>query len=347
MKVGLPVIAIIVIVVAVAGIGIYVATQPAAPTATTTTTTTTTTSTPPAEKFKIAFGSDSPINDPWSRRCYEALLYARDSLGCEISYSESISEPDMERVIREYASSGYNLIIGHGFTFQAALFAAAPDYPDTFFAWNDGYETLPNLSVYVTYPHEAGYLAGMLAAGMSETGIIGAQGGMEVPNVICGIEGYRLGAQVINPDIELLVVYIGTFTDTGKGREAALAMIDAGADVIYHSSSLAGTGAIEAGEASGIYVIGDTDDQNSLGPETVITSVMVDHYVEILAMIEDAMAGNFGDEFYEFGLKDGASDIAPFHSLDSVVPQELKDQINQAREDILSGELVVPIIGYG
>lgn len=345
MKISLPVIAIIAIVIVVAGAAVYLGTMPTTPSSTTTTThTTTTTTTTPQVPVKAALVLDVPLSDPWAVMAYEGMLYIRDNLGVEIAYSELVGEADAERVVREYAAAGYDLVIGHSFGFQSALFAAAPDYPDTVFAWCDGYEITANVCAYAVLAHESGYLAGILAAGISQTGVIGAQGGMETPDVTRVIEGYRLGAKSVNPDIEVLTTYIGSWVDTGKSKEAALAMADAGADVLLHACSIAGLGAIEAGRERGAYIIGDTADQNPVAPDVIITSILARFGVPIIHMTEDIIAGTFESGYYTYSMVDGASDIAPYHELESVIPQEIKDLINETREEILAGTLVVPNI---
>ncbi len=339
MKVNTLVISVVVVVVVVAIAAVYLATAPATtPTSTTTQTTTTT----PEETIKVALICDAPLNDVgWNAMAWEGMVYIRDELGGDVSYSESVGEADSERVVREYAAAGYDLIIGHSFGFQAALFATAPDYPDLAFAWNDGYETATNVCVYEALSHEAGYLAGMLAAGMTETGIVGAQAGMQVPDVNRTLNGFILGAKAMNPDVQVLTTYIGTWVDTGKSKEAALAMIDAGADVLLHASSSAGLGAIEAGRDRGIMIIGDTADQYVLGPEVMLTSVLMKWSKPVIDMAQDVIDGAFEGKFYSYSMPTGGADIAPYHDFDSVIPQELKDLIAQTKADIISGELVV------
>ncbi len=324
-------IAVIVVLVIVAGV--YVITLPPTPTPT------------PTKKIKVAMIMSSPLNDYcWNAAAWEGMVYIRDELGVEIAYSEMVAVADYERVIREYADAGYDLILGHGFDTGDALQAVAPDYPNTAFAWADGYITAPNLACYACFGHESGYLAGILAAGMSKTGTIGAQGGMPVPDVVRVIEAYKLGAKAFNPNITVLDTYIGSWVDTGKSKEAALAMVDAGADILLHSSSAAGLGAIDVGKTRGIYIIGDTADQNVLAPNTIITSVLMIFKTPIVAMGQDVAAGTFEGKFYNFSMIDGGSDIAPYHGLDAVIPQNLKDKINEAKADIIAGRLEVPNI---
>ncbi len=322
-------IAVIVIIVAVAGVCVLALSPAPAPT----------------KKVKVAIVMSSPVADMgWNAMAYEGLLYIEKNLGVETAYSESVSDADQERVIRDYAAAGYNLIIGHGFQFQNALFAVAKDYPNTAFAWADGYETAHNLAVYAVLAHESGYLAGMLAAGMSKTGIIGAHGGEPVPDVVRIIEGYKLGAKAVNPDIRVLTTYLGTWIDTGKAKEATLAMIDSGADIISHNSGGASFGGIEACKERGIYQIGDTADQHELAPDTMLTSVLMYHATPIIAMTEDLINGEFGGKFYTYSLVDGGSDIAPYYDLESVIPADLRATIKQAKDDIISGALIVPNI---
>ena len=330
-RVKLVTILVVLIVIVAVGSVIYLATGPS--------------TTPPKKKIKVALVMSSPVNDMgWNAMAYKGLLYIKENLGVEIAYSESVPDADQERVIRDYAAAGYDLIIGHGFQFQAALFAVAKDYPNTAFAWADGYETLPNLACYAVLAHESGYLAGMLAAGMSKTGIIGAHGGEPVPDVVRIIEGYKLGAKAVNPNIRVLTVYIGSWIDTGKAKEATLAMIDAGADVISHNSGAASFGGIEACNERGVYQIGDTADQYELSPNLMLTSVLMYHATPIIAMTKDLIEGKFEGKFYTYSMVDGGSDIAPYHGLETAIPANLRAMIAKAREDIIAGKLVIPNI---
>jgi basic membrane protein A len=296
------------------------------------------------KKLKVAMILPGRINDvSWNQAAYEGLKQAEKELGVEIAYTENVSVADVERVLREYATAGYDLILAHSFNYGDAVFKVAQDFPKIKFGWATGFKSAPNVAFYDWPAHEVGYLVGMLAASMSKTGKVGALGGFDVPDVVRAIEGFKLGAKAVNPEIKVFTTYIGDWEDAAKAKEAALAHIENGADVVYINGDGISYGVIEAAKEKGVYAIGGIADQYSLAPKTVLSSTVLNVGFTIKKMIEDVQASKF-KESYLYSLKEGGVDIAPYHELEAVIPQEVKDKIAKAKKDILEGKLQVPDI---
>jgi basic membrane protein A len=155
------------------------------------------------------------------------------------------------------------------------------------------------------------------------------------------MEAFKLGAKASNPDAVVTIVYIGSFEDVAKAKEAALAQISSGADVVYHIADAAGVGVIQAAEEKGVYAIGWGLDQNAIAPNTVITSEIVDTARMMYLEVKDIQDGNFEGAIRFFGLDTGVTGLSDYHGL---VPDDVAQQIEETKQKIVSGELEVPFI---
>jgi basic membrane protein A len=183
--------------------------------------------------LRVAMVLPGPINDnDWNTVGYSGLQAAAEALGVEVAYVENVTDADAERVLRDFASRGYNLIFAHSFSFGDAALSVAEDFPDTYFMAGTAQELAPNLGTYSNPDYQGAYLAGMLAAGISDSGVIGWVGGMPAPNMLANLHAYEAGAAEVDPDAEVLFTFIGSWFDPPKAKEAALAQVEQGADVL-------------------------------------------------------------------------------------------------------------------
>lgn len=294
--------------------------------------------------WKVAMIMPGKVNDvSWNAAGYQGLKKAEEALGIEIAYSEDVAVGDAETALRDYADQGYDLILAHSFNYGDAVKNVAKDYPDIKFGWGTGIESADNLTIYDWPAHQAGYLVGMLAAGLSKTGKIGATGGFDVPDVVRALEGYKLGAEAVNPKIEVFITYLNEWDDVAKGKEAVLAQIEQGADVVYCNGDGISLGCIQACQEKGVWAIGGIADQNEFAPDTVVTSTVLNVDTSITGMIKDLEAGDFKKE-YLYDMVQGGVDIAPYHSTEEKIPEDVKKLIAETKEKILSGEMKVPDI---
>ncbi len=294
----------------------------------------------PAEKMKVAMLMAVSCDDTgWGSSACDGMEQARKEFdNVEISISERVAIPDAETAMRDYAERGYDLIIGHGFQFGDAAKVVAAEYPDTLFAVYAGNVTGDNLASIDPKNHETGYLAGIVAGSMTKTKKIGAIGGMDIPTVVRVLEGYCQGAQSVDPAIECLYAYVDSWDDIQKGKEAAVAMINAGADVFFHDASFVGVGMIQAAAEHDAYAIGFATDQRDVAPGTVLTSAFDGIDKSMTMMVDMLLKGELKGGMVRPGMTDGIFELGPY---DEQVPQAVRDQVEQAKKDIASGKIAV------
>lgn len=306
--------------------------------------TTTDTAIKTGKVWKVAMIMPGRVNDvSWNAAGYNGLKDAEKNLSIKFAYTENVAVPDAETALRGYAEQGYDLILAHSFNYKDAVNNVAKDYPDIKFGWATGDKASGNITIYDWPANQAGYLAGMLAASMSKTNRIGATGGFDVPDVVRALEGFKLGAKAVKPDIEVYITYLNEWDDIAKGKEAVMAQIEQGADIIYCNGDGISIGCIQACKEKGVYAIGGIADQNELAPDTVITSTVLKVDTTIAGMIKDLEAGKFKDK-YLYDMPGGGVDLAPYHGFEKKIPEETKTLISETREKILKGELKIPDI---
>jgi basic membrane protein A len=180
----------------------------------------------------------------------------------------------------------------------------------------------------------------MMAGGLTRTGKIGFVGGIELPPIKRGYEGWVRGAQRIHPGIETRVTYLTTFDDAAAGREAALAMIRLGVDMLHHNADQAGLGVFQAAkESPGVFVFGANADQSALAPERVIGSAIIDLPRAIMAVAREVQSGKFQPRVESFGLEGGVIRYVPNPALEATVPSELTSKVQAAADSIAAGTL--------
>jgi basic membrane protein A and related proteins len=233
-------------------------------------------------------------------------------------------------------------VIGHGFQFGDPALKVGANFPDTKFICIESEVKADNVASYMMKCEESAYLMGILAANMTENENIGMVSALEGPSLIKIVEAYKIGAREVNPDIKISQAYTGSFDDIQKAKEAAMAMINQGADVLSHSANQAGMGVIKAAEENGLLATGDSYDQNSIAEDTVMCSTIYNVPVLIKSAVSDVVKGEFKGEVHELGMKEGVIDIASYNGFEEKIPQEVKDQIEDLKIQIKNGELVVP-----
>jgi len=301
-----------------------------------------------AKPIRVALVLPDVITDlSWNAVAYQGLEAVAKEMGIEFVYQERVADADVERVLRDYANQGYDVILAESFNYQDATIRVAKDFPNLKFATATGFMTqatgfqdVPaNHAVYDWPAHQAGYLTGMLAAYMSKKGHVGFVGGYEVPDIVRQAEGFKDGARAVKPEIKIGVIYTGSWVDTLKGQEAAISLLDLGADVIGQAADGPGVGALKACESRDAFGIGYVADQNHVASQHVLTSVLLVKKTAYNVMLQDILAGKFESKPYLFDFIQGGVDLAPYHGL---VPEDIQKQIEQAKQDILSGKIVVP-----
>src|ERR1051325_932878 len=230
-----------------------------------------------AAEFRVALLSPGPISDQsWNAGAYQGLMRIRDSLGAQVSHVQTKTPADFEENFREYGARGYSLVFGHGFEFQDAAKRVAPSFPKTIYVTTSGNTFGTNIAGIEFSFSDASYLAGMLAASMTRSNILGVIGGTELPPVKASFTAFAAGAKSVKPSIRVLTAFIGNWDDVSAGKEQALAQIAAGADVIFQNADAAGLGVFQAARERNIYVVGSNSNQNAVAPNVVLGSVVID-----------------------------------------------------------------------
>ena len=294
------------------------------------------------EKVKVALILPGVITDAgWNASAYEGLKAAEEQLDVETAYSESVPAPDFEATFRDYASQGFDIVIGHGSEFGDAALTVAQEFPDTYFAVTNAAVKAENVAGLDTKNEETGFMAGVVAGTVTETKVVGYVGAMEILAMKRGEEGFRLGVEEVCPDCEVLVSYTGSFDDIAKGKEAALAMIDAGADVIMQYADASGLGVIEAAKEQGVMAIGSGGDQSSLAPDNVVTTCLQKLAPMIVSIVQEVQDGTFTpNQVRLYGYDTGAYDLAPLN--DDLVTEEQAEVILSYRDKLKAGEVELP-----
>lgn len=295
---------------------------------------------PAVEPLKVAVLLPGLISDAgWNAGGYYGTVYLNENVeGVECTYIENIGTTNADAAIRDYCEQGYDLIVGWSFDHGDYLMAVAPEYPDINFVWAQGFKTMENLSTISAPLQETAYLCGIIAAEMSETGVVGYIGGVDTVPQINALEGFRDGIAAANPDVKLVHAFPGTWSDVEKGKQTALAMFEQGVDVLMGRGDGVALGCMQACIENDVYCFGDVDDQNSLAPELMLTSTVWNVGKNLEYVIEDIRADKFGDFKYNLGMAQGVTDICDYHGL---VPDDVAAKVEEARQKIMSGELVI------
>lgn len=293
--------------------------------------------------FRVALITPGSIADAaWNAGAYAGLLRIRDSLGAAISQVEARTPGEQTEALRSYAAQGYDLIFGHGFEFQDPAERIGTQYPHTRFVVTSGerVSAAGNVVPLVFGIEEGTYLAGMVAGGLTRTNRIGFIGGMELPPIVRGYQGWLRGAQAVNPKVDSRIAYLNTFDDVAAGREAALAMIRLGVDMLHHNADQAALGLFQAAKDSpGVFVFGANADQSALAPDRVLGSVVIDLPKAFLAIAREIKDGHFTPRVETFGLAGGVLRYDANPAVASRVPDALLQRVRAAKDSIIAGTL--------
>lgn len=290
--------------------------------------------------FRVGLVTPGSIADAaWNSGAYKGLEEIRDSLGVAISHVEAHTPSEQEEALRSYAAKGFDLVFGHGFEFQGAAERVSAQYPRTVFIVTSGEKVANNVSPLIFRLREASYLAGIVAGGMTRSNIIAFIGGIELPPIKEAEDAWVEGAKSINPKVQARSTYLNTFDDVAAGREAALALIQAGADMFHHNADQAGLGVFQAvKESRSAFIFGANLDQTSLAPERTIGSAVIDLPRAILAVAREVKAGGFKPKVESFGLKSGVIRYQGNPALEATIPGSVQQRFAAARDSIMAAD---------
>jgi basic membrane protein A and related proteins len=301
---------------------------------------------PAAAADKAAILLPGSINDQsWNALGY-AILQSLKPHGFETAYSENVADADEAEALRDYASQGYNIVMGHSGRFVSAMEQVAPDFPDTQFIAVSGNEGMaPNVMSIDWNNAQFGCQLGTLAARMSKThkvaGVYGLQG---VPNITAQAGGFRICANKAGADVTIL--YIKDMEDAAEAKEAALSLIAQGADVITGKLNAAEAGLVQAAKEKGVYVTGRGFDQTKIAPDLVLTNIIEDWPGMFGSTADQVKAGKLFGDFVQYGY-----DTAPVtgaslqydegKAFNPMVPDDVVKELNDLADQFASGALKI------
>jgi len=293
-------------------------------------------------KTKVAALYTVPFEQQWVSRLHKALKAAEARGEIEYKATENVSNADYERVMREYATAGNTLIVGEAFAVEAAARKVAKDFPKvSFLMGSSGKPQAPNFSVFDNYIQEPAYLTGMIAGGVTKTNKIGMVGGFPIPEVNRLMNAFMAGAKETNPKVEFSVSFINSWFDPPKAKEAAFAMIDKGADVMYAERF----GVSDAAKEKGKLAIGNVINTQDKYPDTVVASALWNMEPSIDRAIKLVKEGKFTAEDYGpySMMKHKGSELAPLGTFEKKVPAAIVAKVKAKEKDILDGKYSVKV----
>jgi simple sugar transport system substrate-binding protein len=287
--------------------------------------------------LKIGFVYVSPVGDAgWTYQHDLGRKQMEKALGAKVTtkFVESVPEgADAERVIRELAASGHALVFTTSFGYMNPTIKVAKSFPKVHFEHATGYKTDKNVGIYNARFYEGRYAAGVIAGSMTKSNTLGYVGAFPIPEVLQGINAFIRGARSVNPKAELKVIWVNSWYDPGREREAAMTLISQGADVVTHHTD--STAIVQAAEEKGVYAVGYHSDMSKYGPKAHLTAV-THHWGDFYTKTaQDTLAGTAKPSNLWGGMKDGMIKLAP---VSNAVPADVKAKVAQLEKDIAAGK---------
>ena len=299
------------------------------------------------KKLRVAFvTSESGLGDrSFNDKMNEGMKQAVKDFGIEYQVIQPRSISEFKSTLIRAATQNFDIIIGSSFDMVDPMKAAAAAFPKQKFGLVDvGPDPIaPNVVSTVTKDWEGSFLVGAIAAKITKTGTIGFVGGKDIPIIHRFFIGYYYGAKMMNPKVNVLESYSGTFTDPAVGKEYTLALIQKGSDVNFAVAGATSAGVIDAAKSTKTFAIGVDSNQNYLAPGFVLTSMVKRVDTEAYDMIKSVENGTFkGGKVLSYGLKENGVDAAMDQYNKGLIPNAVLNEVAKLRADVISGKIVVP-----
>lgn len=296
------------------------------------------------EKVKTAILLPCPTSDPWCKQGFDAAkaLEEQGEVELKVTTNGPQDTAAVTRVLSQYAQEGNQLLLAHS-TFQDAAFAVAKQFPDVNIA-TYSFELKENVAMLEEPIYQAAYLAGMLAGGITESNTIGGTAGQDVPLCHAELEAFQKGAERTNKQVKMIDTYIGDWNDVAKGKQAAQAQIDQGADVIISCGGAPANGMAEAIKEADISGFGYVGDMSARAPKNMVGSIIYNLEPYFKAAVDDVRNDSFRPaKKYNFGLADGGVSLELNDAYSArKIPADVMDQMKKVQAQIKSGEFEVP-----
>lgn len=309
---------------------------------------------PPADDgtLRVALLTSGPVSDAgWYAGAYDGIRLIEDSLGATVSHQQTATPAEFDEAFIAYASSGYDLIFAHGNEYQDAAIRAGEQFPEVTIVVSGGGRVSENVVPLIFRLEEGSYLAGMAAAAMSRSGTIGMVGGVAIPPARGTFRAFEAGARSVRADINVLEAFTGDWNDVAAAKEAAVAQLSRGADVIIHNLDAASFAVFQAARearASGrtVWAVGMNSDQNAVAPDVIMGSAVIriaEAFLATARMWQDGQVG--GAPIYASSTQDVIDFVFNPAVIDQV-PADIVERVAEARRLIRAGELEVPRIAF-
>jgi basic membrane protein A and related proteins len=284
--------------------------------------------------LKVASIYTVPVEQQWVSRIHKALNIAKDRGDITYKWSENVANTDYERVMRQYSTEGMDLIVGESFAVERAARRVAADFPKTAYLMGSSFQpSKPNYAVFDNFIHEPSYLTGMVAGKATKSNVIGLVGGYAIPEVNRLMQAFMEGALSVNKDVKFLVTFINSWYDPPKAKEAAFAMIDKKADIMYAERF----GVSDAAKERGVKAIGNVIDTAAQYPGVVLASALWNMEPTIDRVILAVLGGGF--EPLDYGsysyMAHGGAALSPLDP--ALVPADVIASVKAKEKEILDG----------
>jgi len=289
-----------------------------------------------AKEVKAAFVYVGPVGDGGWTYAHDLGRRELEKLGIETTYIESVPETDSQRVLRNLARRGYNVIFTTSFGFMDPTLEVAKQFPDVIFMHCSGFKTADNMGNYFARMYQAKYLAGMVAGLQTKTDKLGIIGSHPIPEIVRHINAFTLGARSVNPDATVNVIWVNSWFDPAKEGAAANTLMDNGADVVHITTDSAA--ATQAAEKRGLYAIGNDSDMTIYGPDAHLTAPIFNwgrYYVELVRRVQD---DKWTSDSEWWGMNTGIVDLSKFGKM---VDPKVQEVVNKKKQEIVTGRYQV------
>jgi basic membrane protein A and related proteins len=296
---------------------------------------------PVAGTMRVALLTPGPVSDAgWNSLAYDGLQAIRAE-GADVD-NQQAGGTQIRDAFRTYAQRGYNLIIGHGFEYNEPAVEAAQMFPSTVFVTSSGGGTASNVAAFRFYIEDGFYLAGMMAALLSESGKVGSVAIAGIPSIDSSLTAFEAGAKAARPDVETRRVYFQTEGDVAAARQAAEELANAGYDFLIHQANAAAQGVFEACRTKGIKAFGSNLNQNDNETGVVVASAHIDAVPAFKSVADEVRRGTFEGRIIAMGMTEGAIQFTINPSFESQMPESIRTRLSEAAEGIRSGTVSVP-----
>lgn len=285
-------------------------------------------------KAKVAFVmTESLKTSNLGKASQPGLDQAEKQYGIEVAVSDSQTPAQMRDTLRDYGGRGYELVIANGASLQAPVLEVAKQFPDTtFMVVNGNKAQAPNAGAVDFRWEQGGFMAGLLAGLTTKRNKVGGLGSVHIPPIERLLDGFEQGVSESNPKAEVTTAYSGTFTDVAANKETALALISRGSDVIFTVATAGDPGVFQATDEKGVWGIGYGTDEASLGPKSVISSMVVDYGRTIFDVVRNFHDKSLQPKVYVYGFDEDVLGMTPYRHLSPALEAKAKKLVERAKK---------------